>query len=190
MPWFRHAAPATARALLARTAIQVVIFWGLFLFVFPPFIARFERTFTTAAFVPYQRKVAAVLFVIASSLGIASALTMVTRGRGTPLPLDGPRDLVVSGPYAWVRNPMAIAGLAQGGAVALWLGSPLVLVYVIAGGVLWHFLVRPIEESHLLAAFGDDYRAYRDRVPLWLPRRARAPRLQNSRAAGDMPESR
>lgn len=170
MLWFRHAAPASASALLARTAGQIVLFWGLFLFGLPPFIARFDRGVADAIQIPRTPVAAALLFVIASALGIASALTMVTRGRGTPLPIDGPRHLVVSGPYARVRNPMAVAGLTQGAAVALWLRSPLVLAYVIGGGVVWHWVVRPIEESHLLTSFGEEYRAYRDRVPLWLPR--------------------
>ena len=171
MPWFRQAAPTTASALLTRTALQLVAFWGLFLFVLPPLIARLDRGVIDAERIPYRRPAAAALFVLASSLGVASALTMVMRGRGTPLPLDGPRHLVVTGPYARVRNPMAIAGLTQGAAMALWLASPLVLVYVLAGGVAWHRLVRPVEEAHLLASFGDEYHAYRGRVPLWLPRR-------------------
>ncbi|HUQ84202.1 MAG TPA: isoprenylcysteine carboxylmethyltransferase family protein [Gemmatimonadaceae bacterium] len=173
---FRHAAPATASALLARTAVQVAIFWGLFLFVLPPKIAQLDRTTADALGIPHARAVAVVLFTIASSLGIASALTMVMRGRGTPLPIDGPRHLVVTGPYAWVRNPMAIAGLSQGLAVAIWLRSPLVVAYVIAGGALWHWLVRPLEEAHLLASFGEEYRAYRETVPLWVPRRTPARR--------------
>jgi protein-S-isoprenylcysteine O-methyltransferase Ste14 len=70
---------------------------------------------------------------------------------------------------------MAVAGLSQGAAVALWLGSPLVLAYVLAGGLAWHRLVRPIEEAYLAATFGDEYRSYRARVPLWLPRRIDAP---------------
>ena len=31
MPWFRQAAPSTARSLVTRTALQVVVFWGVFL---------------------------------------------------------------------------------------------------------------------------------------------------------------
>jgi protein-S-isoprenylcysteine O-methyltransferase Ste14 len=147
-----------------------VLFWGLFLFVWPPLIARLDRDVATAMHIPHMRLAAAVLFVVASALGIGSAVTMVTRGRGTPLPIDGPRHLVVSGPYAWVRNPMAVAGLTQGVAVALWLRSPLVLAYVLAGGVTWHWFVRPLEEAHLVASFGEEYRQYRARVPLWLPR--------------------
>ena len=175
MDWFRRAAPASTRALLARTALQIIVFWGIFLFVVPPMIARLEGA-PAMARATYARPLAMVVFAVASALGLTSAFTMVTRGLGTPLPLDGPRHLVVTGPYGVVRNPMAVAGLAQGAAVALWLGSLLVLVYVAAGGVLWHILVRPIEEGDLLATFGDEYRDYRRRVPLWLPRlSSRAP---------------
>jgi protein-S-isoprenylcysteine O-methyltransferase Ste14 len=95
---------------------------------------------------------------------------MALRGRGTPLPLDAARVLVVTGPYAWVRNPMAVAGLAQGAAVALWHGSAVVGAYVVAGGLFWHIVVRPLEEANLAHTFGRSFEEYRDRVPLWWPR--------------------
>lgn len=171
MPWFRRAQPAATSALLLRTLVQLALFWGLFLFVLPPIIARVEASLgATWPAVSRARVLAPWLFLVASGLGLWSAWTMVTVGRGTPLPLEGPRELVVRGPYAAVRNPMAIAGLAQGAAVAFWLGSWFVLVYVVAGGVLWHVFVRPVEEADLLETFSDAYRAYRARVPLWLPR--------------------
>ena len=174
MPWFRQAAPTAVRWLVLRTGAQIVVFWGLFLFVIPPLIARIDPAIVfggAAAPVGPTHVAAVALFVAASSLGLASAFAMVQQGRGTPLPIDGPRHLVINGPYAWVRNPMAVAGLSQGAAVALWLGSPLVLLYVLAGGLAWHRLVRPVEEAYLAATFGDEYRSYRARVPLWVPRR-------------------
>lgn len=172
MRWFRQAEPTAASWLLLRTAAQIVVFWGLFLFVIPPLIARLDPGAVVAAPALARRAAAVTLFAMASALGLASALAMVRQGRGTPLPIDGPRHLVETGPYAWVRNPMAVAGLGQGAAVALWLGSALVLAYVLAGGVAWHRLVRPIEEGYLAATFGEAYRSYQARVPLWIPRRA------------------
>jgi protein-S-isoprenylcysteine O-methyltransferase Ste14 len=65
---------------------------------------------------------------------------------------------------------MALAGLGQGAAVGLWLGSWGVLAYVAAGGVLWHAAVRPAEERDLARRFGAAYAAYRAAVPLWRPR--------------------
>jgi hypothetical protein len=92
MDWFRRAAPASTRALLARTALQIVVFWGIFLFVVPPMIARLEGA-PAVATGTYARPLAVVVFAVASTLGLTSAFTMVTRGLGTPLPLDGPRLL-------------------------------------------------------------------------------------------------
>ena len=91
---------------------------------------------------------------------------MAVHGQGTPVPFDGPRRLVVTGPYTLVRNPMAIAGLVQGMAVALWHGSVAVSAYVIAGGILWHFVVRPREEEDLARTFGAAFVDYKGRVPL------------------------
>ena len=152
--------------------MQVVVFWGLFLFVLPPIVVDL------AAAVGYParpttvlRSIGVLLFAIASVLGLLSAFTMAVHGGGTPLPLDAPRMMVVTGPYAWVRNPMALAGLAQGMAIALWHGSVAVLAYVLAGGVLWHVAVRPFEEADLACQFGPAFHEYKNRVPLWLPRR-------------------
>ena len=69
---------------------------------------------------------------------------------------------------------MAAAGMGQGAAVALWYGSIAVLAYVIAGGVIWHVAVRPLEEQDLVQVFGEPYIRYQSRVPLWWPRRPRA----------------
>ena len=171
---FRRARPAPAARNLAKTAIQVVLFWGTFLFVLPAIVVAIERSLGWRQFPTDTARIAAVvIFAAASALGLASALTMATRGHGTPLPYDAPRTLVTGGPYAWVRNPMAVAGMGQGAAVALWYGSIAVLAYVIAGGVFWHVVVRPVEEQDLVQAFGEPYLRYRVRVPLWWPRAPR-----------------
>ena len=77
---------------------------------------------------------------------------------------------MIRGPYAYVRNPMAMAGLAQGAAVGLGFGSWSVLGYVIVGGLIWDRLVRPAEEANLKATFGLAYKQYRNKVKCWRPR--------------------
>ena len=94
---------------------------------------------------------------------------MAGRGDGTPLPLDSPRRLVVSGPYSYVRNPMAIAGLGQGITVGLWMGSAFVVAYALIGTWIWQSLVRPVEEEDLLRHFGSAYEEYRHQVRCWCP---------------------
>ena len=44
----------------------------------------------------------------------------------------------------------------------------------IAGGLLWHNLVRPAEEVDLERMFGADFVRYRDGVSLWWPRKRRS----------------
>src|SRR5699024_12773340 len=112
-----------------------------------------------------------VLLFAASARGLASAAARARIGRGTPLPSAMPHRLVVAGPYRWVRNPMAVAGIGQGIAVGLLGQSWLVIAYALAGAVLWHLLVRPEEERDLASRFGADYEigraSCRGRVSGW-----------------------
>jgi protein-S-isoprenylcysteine O-methyltransferase Ste14 len=110
-----------------------------------------------------------ILFVLGGLLGLTSGLVMAVNGRGTPLPTDCARELVVVGPYRCIRNPMAVAGLTQGVAVGVFLGSPAVIAYALLGGPVWDLFVRPWEEADLERRFGGRYRRYRAAVRCWLP---------------------
>lgn len=94
---------------------------------------------------------------------------MVRDGEGTPLPLDQTNALVVSGPYRFVRNPMAIAGIGQGLAVACLFQSIPILAYSLLGALVWQVVVRPFEERDMINRFGEDYLNYRRNVTCWLP---------------------
>jgi protein-S-isoprenylcysteine O-methyltransferase Ste14 len=165
---FRVAEPASEARNLAKTALQVVVIWTTTLYFAPLGIVALESRLgpTRLARAPLVGWLALIAF---SAFGLWSGYVMATRGRGTPLPLDTARELVIAGPYRVVRNPMAVAGLGQGLGVALMFGSLGVALYVLAGGVLWNFVVRPIEEADLERRFGDAFRAYRRAVPCWRP---------------------
>jgi protein-S-isoprenylcysteine O-methyltransferase Ste14 len=165
----RVAKPASRLRNLAKTAAQVALIWTSALYIAPQIITMLERRAGLPVLVPCP--IAGwLLFSLASSLGLWSGWTMAWYGEGTPLPLDTARRLVIRGPYPWIRNPMAVAGLAQGAAVGLILGSYSVLLYSLAGVAAWQFGARPIEERDLALRFGQEYQAYRRSVPCWLPR--------------------
>jgi protein-S-isoprenylcysteine O-methyltransferase Ste14 len=168
----RPAPEASAFRHLAVTGVQIVIFWGLFLGVFPRVITLLEVRWNLG-WPPLSSAGVAlagwVLFTTQSLLGLWSAFEMVTRGRGTPLPSETARRLVTSGPYAIVRNPMAVAGILQGLAVGLILGSWLVVAYALTGSVVWNTLARPYEEADLRDRFGEEFESYRRRVRCWIP---------------------
>ena len=169
---FRPSSTQSPTWNLTKTLIQTAVFWSTLLWLVPLGVVRLEAALGVEGFasVAWQRTGWAIL-VTASFAGLWSGITMALSGKGTPLPVDTARELVITGPYRVVRNPMALAGITQGLAVGFVHGSWLVILYAVAGGVLWHLLVRPMEERDLLQRFGDEYEAYRDRVGLWMPRR-------------------
>jgi protein-S-isoprenylcysteine O-methyltransferase Ste14 len=169
---FRSAKESSTRWILLKTCTQILIVWTVILGVFPFLIAILQqRLGVPNSRFPLQEIIAAILFLANSVVGIMSALTMSRMGRGTPLPLDAATKLVVSGIYAHVRNPMAITGIGQGFAVALFLGSPLVALYALMGAMLWQFVFRPLEEEDLRSKFGAEYEEYCRQVRCWVPNR-------------------
>jgi len=168
---FRRASRSSPMRHVLATLGQITLFWTLFLLVVPLAVRFVEARLGWPSLVFAGRTaLAPLLFLLFSALGLASGVTMASRGAGTPLPFAAPNELVVAGPYAYLRNPMVVAGLGQGISVGLWLGSAAVLGYVLVGGLIWNFLVRPAEERDLLQSFGESYRAYCRQVRCWFPR--------------------
>jgi protein-S-isoprenylcysteine O-methyltransferase Ste14 len=167
---FRRADPIGTTRLLARTGLQTLFFWGTFLVVIPVVVAVVEDRWLLRIDVPLAVHAAGgVLLLAATALGVWSAVSMTVDGEGTPLPSQMARCLVITGPYRFVRNPMAVAGIAQGVAVGLLFGSWMVVAYSLCGSVLWNTVVRPLEEQDLEERFGAEFVDYRSRVSCWLP---------------------
>lgn len=167
----RVARSADPTSQLLRTIAQLAVFWLLFLAALPLGIAWLEARWQLGAAWPVPVRVVGLpLLLVASALGIWAAVAMSTTGDGTPLPSATARKLVVAGPYRFVRNPMALAGIAQAAGVGLMLGSWLVIAYALCGSAYWNWLVRPLEEAELEVRLGAAYREYRRRVRCWWPR--------------------
>jgi protein-S-isoprenylcysteine O-methyltransferase Ste14 len=80
------------------------------------------------------------------------------------------RQLVVSGLYRYVRNPMYLAVLAVIAGQALMLGRPVLLTYAAVVGIAFGAFVRWYEQPALARRYGAQYEAYRRDVPGWWPR--------------------
>lgn len=184
---FREARPAPIVWNLGKTLVGTAILWATIFALLPwllhqaePLVGLDDYRFDgPAAFVA-----GGILFIFGSLLHLAANLAFVIYGEGTPLFLDCPRRLVMRGPYRHVRNSMSIGMLLQGLGAALFLGSPLTLVYVAIGLLIDGWLVRPWEEADLQARFGTAYAIYRRRVRCW---RARLRGYDPAREANEPP---
>lgn len=114
--------------------------------------------------------VAAPLILVGWLMASWSVLTLLRRGKGTPVPLVPTLSLVVEGPYAHCRNPMVFGTLLFYLGIAVWIGSlsAIALVALFAASVVVY--IKRVEERELEDRFGADYGAYRSRTPFLIPR--------------------
>ena len=111
------------------------------------------------------------IVIVAGVLALVDAFArFALQGLGTPAPIAPPRNLVVSGLYRHVRNPIFVAVVAIILGQALLMGDWRLVVY---GAILWlafHVQVVVYEEPTLEQTFGSEYQAFRAAVPRWIPR--------------------
>ena len=174
MKIYRFASPAPAIWNLLKTIVLVGGFWAAFLVAVPYGIARasHELELRDFLFQPLP-ELAYVAFGTSMLLGVWAMFTVALVGRGTPMLFDAPRKLVIRGPYAWMRNPLVVAGIGQGIAATLYTGAALVLPCVVGWVVFCQVLVWMVEQPELERNFGRDFEAYRRSVRYWLPMRRR-----------------
>lgn len=139
------------------------MFWGVFLLAIPIGISIVEIDVGIQRFPP-QPLPALALLITSTLLVVWAALTLAVRGGGTPLSLDPTRELVATGPYAYIRHPFVAGVVAQMVAFGLALGSVPVLAYAAVTFTIWYYGVRPREERALEARFGARVNDYHRQV--------------------------
>ncbi|HUK22479.1 MAG TPA: methyltransferase [Gemmatimonadales bacterium] len=116
---------------------------------------------------------AAAFFLLGVALYSWCVWNFATIGRGTPAPIDPPRELVARGPYRYVRNPMYLAVLCVIAGWVMLARSRDVAAYGILVALAMHTFVVVVEERQLQRRFGAAYDTYRRKVRRWIPGRAR-----------------
>jgi protein-S-isoprenylcysteine O-methyltransferase Ste14 len=110
--------------------------------------------------------------LIAIGVGVTAwSASHFLKVKGTPVPFNPPPTLVMTGPYQFVRNPMltGVFLLLFGIGFAIKSLSLVVLftpLFVLAN--VWE--LKEIEEPELVKRLGEDYVAYQQRTPMFIPR--------------------
>ena len=165
-----RAATGTKKTRTLLTPIGLLIF-GLFttLFVYVALIV--DR----ALALPWPIPESASWLVAVPMMAIGVAVTAWSafhflKVKGTPVPFNPPPTLVESGPYRFARNPMLTGvflllfgiGFAIRSLSLVLIFTPL---FVLAN--VWE--LKEIEEPELIRRLGEDYVAYRERTPMFIP---------------------
>jgi protein-S-isoprenylcysteine O-methyltransferase Ste14 len=79
-------------------------------------------------------------------------------------------QLVMHGPYRWIRHPLYAFALLELLSLALLASNWFLLMFPFLGAIVFRWVVIPKEEANLIRAFGKPYEEYRDRTGALLPR--------------------
>jgi len=163
---FLRRMPLAVRMLVYGTSFLA------FILVLLPWLAYRLDVYVPAVHVElgWFRAVGAVFGCVCLVIYIRTSYVLTSRGRGAYVEFDPPTEFVATGPYRWVRNPIAasLMGAALGEAIAF--SSTGMLLTFVVGAVLGHLQVVRVEEPLLRRRFGQRYEDYLDRVPRWIPK--------------------
>jgi protein-S-isoprenylcysteine O-methyltransferase Ste14 len=104
---------------------------------------------------------------VSLSLFVCSSHLFSKIGKGTPAPIEPPKELVVEGLYRFTRNPIYIGYISAIVGEFLIFGHFLLLLYALGAIFFVHFYVVCVEEPSLKKRFGEYYVIYMKTVPRW-----------------------
>ncbi len=110
------------------------------------------------------------LWAVGGMILLWSFWNFLAQGRGTPAPIDPPKELVATGFYRYVRNPMYVGILLILIGHFLWFQTIALIVYAAIVFLAFHLFVTFYEEPNLKRKFGTGYEEYLKKVPRWIPR--------------------
>ena len=123
---------------------------------------------------PVPSVIGLVLVIITGVVSLLTVINLALKGFGAPgIVLS--RKLTIDWLYAWMRNPMALAGLAFFLSLGIWYRSVLFVLWVlflVTPALL--FFLKVYEERELELRFGASYLVYKSKTPMLFPRKPKS----------------
>lgn len=165
---FARLTEADRRPVL-RTTFHALGWAGYTLFLLPSAALAYEgRDLSEALRLLTWADAGLGLLLLAGILvGLAGAYEFATEGDGTPIPFDPPKRVVVSGPYAFIANPMQLGSALMMAAQAAAFGSPALWLITVSFVVFDTVYATWYNRVHIARALPEDWRAYRRHVREW-----------------------
>ena len=168
---FHSVATGSQRRRQLLTPVGLV-FFGLTLLVVVMGGLYTDRALDLPELLPGRLSLAlGVLVFVPGALLCGWCVLRFKRAQGTPVPFNPPQELIVTGPYLWMRNPMVtgvfmclfgLGFIIHSLSIALIWTPAYILVHVIE--------LKKVEEPEMERRFGASYTDYKHRVPMFIPR--------------------
>ena len=152
----------------------VLILPGNVLITIPLLIFLFTRKSYSYGLISFNNPffyISVVFLVFGLWLAIWSVLTFYSKGgEGTPGPWRPVSNLVISGPYRYVRNPMLSGVFFLLLFESIFFSSMPIFFWFIVFFLVNIIYFKISEEKELIKRFGIDYENYKKNVPMLFPR--------------------
>ena len=112
----------------------------------------------------------AVCFIVGIVLAVQTIRLFYKLGKGTLAPWDPTNKLIVTGPYAYMRNPMISGVLLILAGESLMLASCAIGIWAVVFLIINMIYFPLSEEPALRKRFGKEYDEYCQNVPRYIPR--------------------
>src|SRR3982075_2368451 len=155
-------------AAVIGTAIFFVFVPCVLAGVVPWWISRWE--FLPPFFDLQATRAVGILLIVAGLPGLVDSFArFALQGLGTPAPIAPTQNLVVTGLYRYVRNPIYVALVAVILGQAALFGDQRLLLYGVLVWLAFHAFVVGYEEPALVHRVGTGDEGFRGNVPRWIP---------------------
>ena len=152
----------------------VLILPGNVLITIPFLIFLFTRksySYYLVGFDNFLFYIAMFFLALGLFLAIWSVRTFYSKGgEGTPGPWRPISNLIISGPYRYIRNPMILGVVNLLLFESAFFTSFLFLLWAIVFFVGNIIYFKTFEERELIMRFGMDYENYKNEVPMFFPK--------------------
>jgi protein-S-isoprenylcysteine O-methyltransferase Ste14 len=165
----RTATGDPGRRWLLTPLVGLLFLCFLTLFFVASFAVDRWLTLPSIVYFPWTL-VLSLVMLIPGAFFYGWSVILFVRAHGTPVPINPPRELVVSGPYKFSRNPMMLGIYLVFLGIGMLVGSlALTLIFTPLLIILMTVYVKKVEEKELELQFGQEYLDYRKKVGIYFP---------------------
>jgi len=152
------------------TSIILMFIFGLVTVIFFPIGFIYLNNYYSFPILTniFLKPLGLIFILLGGGIDLHCIYLFFQKGKGTPVPIDPPKKLVIKDIYKYSRNPMYIVLMLIILGEFLFFGHLLLLFYLLLIFLSVNLMVIFYEEPTLKKKFGKNYLEYYKKTPRWL----------------------